>query len=318
MKALAVAVLAAFLVATNGAAADTIRVARSGVDIAFAVPEIGRAAKIWEKYGLEVQVLDVPGTRIEQVLVAGDADVGLGAGVALGFRVKGVPNTGVAVVANRPYNFALIVLPDSPIRTVDDLKGKSIGVTTANSITEWLVRETARRQGWGTSGITATALGDETARIAALRSGNIDADLSGLMQAFTLEDRHQARIVTYFGDIVTDFHTLVITAADRFIAEHPDRLRRFLAGWFETVAYMKSHREEGVRVVTQSFGFDPQAVAKAYDVEMKMMSDDGAFSPAAMDVIRHSLVELGILDKLPDAKSLYSDQFVPVKPGDAR
>jgi len=114
--------------------------------------------------------------------------------------------------------------------------------------------------------------------------------------------------------MVKDFHTLVITAADRFVAEHPDRLRRFLAGWFETVAYMKSHHEEGVSVVTKSFGFDPQAVAKAYDVEMKMMSDDGAFSPAAMDVIRHSLVELGILDKLPEAKLLYSDQFVPVKP----
>jgi len=188
MKALAAA-LAAFLVATSGAFADTIRVARSGIDIAFAVPEIGRAAGIWEKHGLEVQVLEVPGTRIEQVLVAGDADVGLGAGVALGLRAKGVSNIGVAVVADRPYNFALIVMPASPIRTVHDLKDKSVGVTTANSLTDWLVRETSWQQGWGTNGITATALGDENARLAALKSGHIDANLSSLMQAFTLEGR---------------------------------------------------------------------------------------------------------------------------------
>jgi len=53
--------------------------------------------------------------------------------------------------------------------------------------------------------------------------------------------------------------------------------------------------------------------AKAFDQDMKMMSEDGAFSRAAIEVIRRSLVELGILDKIPEASVLYSDRFVPVR-----
>jgi len=33
----------------------------------------------------------------------------------------------------------------------------------------------------------------------------------------------------------------------------------------------------------------------------------------SIDVIRKSLKELGILDTIPDAKSIYNDKFVPVK-----
>ena len=35
--------------------------------------------------------------------------------------------------------------------------------------------------------------------------------------------------------------------------------------------------------------------------------------PLAIDVIRHSLKELGILPVVPEAKTIYNDKFVPVK-----
>jgi hypothetical protein len=44
-----------------------------------------------------------------------------------------------------------------------------------------------------------------------------------------------------------------------------------------------------------------------------MLSFDGAFSPKALEVIRLSLKELGILDQVPAAKDLYDATFAPVK-----
>jgi NitT/TauT family transport system substrate-binding protein len=46
---------------------------------------------------------------------------------------------------------------------------------------------------------------------------------------------------------------------------------------------------------------------------MRMLSSDGAFDPAAIELIRHSLVDLGIVETMPEAKSMYTDRFVPVK-----
>jgi NitT/TauT family transport system substrate-binding protein len=309
--------LSALLVAAlshSAHAEDRVNVARSGIDIAFAPIEVGRDAHIWSDLGLDVEVLDVPGTRIEQVLTSGDADVGLGAAVALGARLKGVPTIGVAAIADLPYNFTLIVPVQSRIKTVGDLRGRAVGVSTAGSLTEWLVKEVSRQQGWSSDGIKTVPLGGDEARIAALRSGGgIDADLAGLMQAVDLSDKGQVRILVYFGDVVKNFQNLVLKASDKFIAEHPDRLERFLQGWYRTVIYMKTHPEESTKVIAAAFRADPVAVAKALPVEMKMMSEDGSFSAAGMEVVRQSLVELKILPTLPAMSDLITERFVPVK-----
>lgn len=308
--------LAALLLALSlpAFAAERVNVARSGIDIAFAPMEVGNAAHIWSELGLDVEVVDVPGTRIEQVLTSGDADVGLGAAVALGARLKGVPTIGVAAIAGPPYNFTLIVPAGSPIKTVADLKGRAVAVSTAGSLTDWLVKDLAQKQGWGTDGIKTVPLGGDEARIAALRShGGIDADLAGLMQAVQLEDSGQTRTVVYFGDVVKDFQNLVLKASDKFIADHPDRLQLFLKGWFRTVVWMKGHQDEAAKIIATAFKIDPTAVAKAFPVEMKMMSDDGTFSAKGMEVVRQSMVDMKILPNLPAMSDLYTDRFVPVK-----
>jgi hypothetical protein len=46
---------------------------------------------------------------------------------------------------------------------------------------------------------------------------------------------------------------------------------------------------------------------------MAGFSPDGVWDPEAIDVIRSSLKELGILPTVPDAKALYTDRFVPVR-----
>jgi ABC-type nitrate/sulfonate/bicarbonate transport system substrate-binding protein len=206
----------------------------------------------------------------------------------------------------------LIVPINSPIKSVADLKDRTVAVTTAGAITDWLVREVSRRQGWGSDGIKSSPLGDDSARVAALRSGGVDADLASLMQAVELQDNGQAHILIYFGDVVQDFQTLVMKASDKFIAEHPDRLKLFLKGWFRSVAYMKAHHDSGVKTVADAFKIDPVAVDKAYHVEMKMLSDDGTFSAAGMETIRQSMVELHVLDKLPALSDLITERFVPV------
>lgn len=318
MKSGGISILVAALVTAALAhgvrAEERVNVARSGIDIAFAPIEVGREAHIWSELGLDVEVLDVPGTRIEQVLTSGDADVGLGAAVALGARLKGVPSIGVAAIAGPPYNFTLIVPVQSPIKTVADLRGRSVAVSTAGSLTEWMVRALSREQGWGADGIKTVPLGGDEARIAALRSNaGVDADLAGLMQAVDLQDKGQVRILVYFGDVVKDFQNLVLKASDRFVAEHPDRLERFLRGWFRTVTYMKTHPDETTKVIAAAFRIDPASVAKALPIEMKMMSEDGTFSTTGMEVVRQSLVELKILPSLPAMSDLITERFVPVK-----
>jgi hypothetical protein len=43
------------------------------------------------------------------------------------------------------------------------------------------------------------------------------------------------------------------------------------------------------------------------------MSSDGAWDPASVEAVAKSLKELGIMDTVPDPKTIYNAKFVPVK-----
>jgi hypothetical protein len=92
-----------------------------------------------------------------------------------------------------------------------------------------------------------------------------------------------------------------------------DLLRRFLRGWFKTVAFMKANKDFVVQSESKTISVRPSIAAKIYDAQMGSFSTDGAWDIESIDVIRKSLKDLGILDKVPEAKELYSDKFVPVK-----
>ena len=146
-----------------------------------------------------------------------------------------------------PANLALLISAKSSIRSVADLKGKRIGVTTAGSLTDWLVRELSRQQGWGATGIGIAALGQMQARLAAMDRGELDGMVLEAANGYELEEAGRTRNLILFGDIVKHFYTHVIFATDDMIEKRPDVLRRFLRGWFKTVAFMRANRDFTVK-----------------------------------------------------------------------
>src|SRR5262252_934341 len=301
--------------AGNALALDEVRLGKAVPNsFAFGATEVGIEAKIFEQEGIAVEVSSFRGdAQLQQALAAGSLDVALGSGPGLGFRAKGAPAIGVAAMYGPPANLALVLPFGSPIRTIADLKGKRIGVTTVGSLTDWLVRELSRQQGWGSDGMQILALGQMQARLAAIQRGELDGMVIEAATGYELEEAGKAKNFLLFGEIAKDFYTHVILATDDLIEKRPDLLRRFLRGWFKTIAFMRANKEFVVASEAKTIEVKPSIAAKIYDAQISGFSPDGAWNPAAIDVIRHSLRELGILSVVPEAKAIYNDQFVPVR-----
>jgi NitT/TauT family transport system substrate-binding protein len=301
--------------ASAAVALDKVRLGKAVPNsFAFGATEVGIEAKVFEKEGIEIEVTSFRGdAQLQQALAAGGVDVGLGSGPGLGFRAKGAPAIGVAAMYGPPANLALVLPLDTPVKTIGDLKGKRIGVTTTGSLTDWLVRELSRQQGWGSDGIQILALGRMQARLAAMQRGELDGMVIEAATGYELEEAGKAKNFLLFGDIAKDFYTHVIFATDDMIANRPQLLRRFLRGWFKTIAFMRANKDFVVASEAKTIEVKPSIAAKIYDAQMAGFSSDGAWNPAAIEVIRHSLKELGILPVVPEAKTIYNDQFVPVR-----
>src|SRR5262249_32119568 len=128
---------------------------------------------------------------------------------------------------------------------------------------------------------------------------------------YMLEKSGEGRVLVEFGQIVKDFHTHVIFASNAMIAQRPDQIRRFLAGWIEVIAYMASHKSETVRMALAISGLPQDIQAREYDNAMPMMSRDLRFLPRALDNLARSFTELDILPRTPDMKTLYTEEFLP-------
>src|SRR6476469_2103036 len=294
-------------------AADKIRVGKAVAEaFSFVPPDVGMSEGIFQKNNVDVELTAFAGDARMQQAAAGDSiDVLLGSGPALAFVAKGSPVKGVAAMAGPPLLLAIVVRPDGP-KTVADLKGKKISVSTAGSLTYWLVSETSRRQGWGPKGIEIAPMGAMPGQIAAIKRGDIDGTIMDIGNAFELEKRGEGRILVRFADI-KDFHIHVIFAADKLIAERPEALRAFLRGWFETIDFMRKNKAETVAIAKEVTNKDDDITSRVYDELMPMFSDDGKFSPGALATLAKSYVELQLLPSEPDPAKLQTEAFLPTK-----
>jgi len=315
-SALALAAMTGMAWTTRPAlAADKLRVGKSiGSSFPFSGADLAKAKGIFAADGIDAEISVFRGDgQMQQAMAAGVIDVGFGSGPGMGYAAKGVPAIAVAAMASEPRNMSLVVMKNGPIQSIDDLKGKRVGVTTAGSLTDWLTRRLSESKGWGPAGIDVTAMGEMRTRLAAMKSGELAGSVNSIQETWNLVENGEGRLLATFGDAVPDFHTHAIFAHRNLIKNNPDLLKRFLHAWFTTAKFMKDNREETVKIIAATMSLPVSVVDKSYDYEMQMLSMDGAFNPKAIETIRKSLKDLEILDRIPDANELFLPGYAPVK-----
>ena len=312
-SAIASRVVLALLALSVPAQAEVLRVGKAVPEAFSFVPlDVGMRYGFFKKHGIDIEPSAYAGGgKLAQALTSDSIDIGLGSSPEMASIVKGVPIKAVAAMAGPPLLIALMVRPDGAIKSVDDLKGRRVGVTTANSLTAWLVGELSLRKGWGRDGIGVTPLGAVPGLLAALMMMQVDgfvADLSSLLRA---EEAGEGKILLRFGDLVPDFHIHVIFATDKLIAARPGAVRGFLAGWFEAIGFMRANRDKTVETAMSVLDLNRGIAERTYDELMPMFSDDGRFNPKAMALLGRSYVELKFLPAEPDMSKLYTESFLP-------
>jgi NitT/TauT family transport system substrate-binding protein len=300
------------LASTQARAQETLRVGRAIANSWSFVPlDVGMAAGIFAKHGLAIESVSFTGSaRLQQGMAANSIDIGLSSGPELAMVAKGAPVIAVGALVLSP-RMTITVRANGPIRAAAELRGKRIGVSTAASLTDWLTRELARREGWGREGIQAVALGSDAAQIAAMKTEQIDGLVLDVATALRLESAGEGRIVLYFGDIIKDFIQNAAYARRDLVAADPDRVRRFLAAWYETIAYMGTHKQESIKIALPIVDLPADLAARGYDQWMEAYSRDGKFDPVALGLLAKSFVEMGLLPSEPDMSRLYTEEFLP-------
>jgi ABC-type nitrate/sulfonate/bicarbonate transport system substrate-binding protein len=300
------------LLPTSASTAEELRVGVSiPAAIAFVPLQVGIDTGIFERHGLAIKRADLGGAaRAHQALAAGSLDLVVAGGPDLSLVAKGRHALAVGVITVAPRQTTLIVRSDNPMKSHAELKGKRVGISTAGGLSEWVVRTLSRKLGFGPQGITAVALGRDDAQVAALRTGQIDATVMDFASGLRLEELGTGRVFLMVRDYVPKMITQAVYAHNDLIAKRPQAVRAFLAGWYETVAFMRADRAATVPIAARQMGASEAVAGRVYDELIDNYSTDGRFDPDGLKVLVDSLVEMGAL-KEANVTALYTEDYLP-------
>jgi len=309
---LAAAVVLGF--ATSAPAADHLRIGRSP-SFAFAyVPlEVAKSQGMLQKEGIEIEIISFEGaSKMDLGMTSGSVDITLGSPTEMAAIAKGMPAKAVAIIARPVKELAIIVPNDSPLTSIKELKGKSIGIATVGSITQWAALELARSQGWKPEDVKLVSISSGGgAAAAAMKTHQVDADVSNLMSGVVMEKQKVARVIANASDFASDFPMHEMSASDALIEANPDAIRRFIKAWFEAAAFMREHKAEAIEAAMPVTGLSQEDEEKEYDLLMPEITSNGKHEPAMIQRIADSFLELRLLDHKPDMEKLYTNKFLP-------
>lgn len=308
-------VLAIYGTATAAVAQTKLSVAKVANDFALMMADYGNKLGNFQKRGLDVQVTLITQAKMIQAVIGGSIDMALASGATLAYIPKGAPLKGVAALSGPPSIMVLVVRPDSPIKSIAQLRGRTVAISNPGSLTDWAVSQIAVHEKWAPSEIKRVSVGNTPARVAALKTDEADGAVIDIASGLNLEERGNARILVNFGDLVSHFQNQVVYASDRIIEHNPKAVGSFVQGLFETIDYARTHKPETVAFATHELGIQPSVASHVYDTLMNtnFFSRDGRFDPATLKAMSKGFVEMKLLRQPRDLSQYVTDRFLPQK-----
>ncbi|MDR5836052.1 ABC transporter substrate-binding protein [Caballeronia sp. LZ034LL] len=221
-----------------------------------------------------------------QTLLAGAVDVlSTPAELAIAAREKGADVTMIGAETARA-SFALIARPE--ITRIEDLRGKTIGVTQINEAVSTMVALLLEQHGLKRGDYQLLALGGGPTRYAALSRGAIAATALSQPQDF----RAVKEGLTHLGYTFEAFDGVYIVFATRahWAQEHRTDVTAFLRATVRAGRWLRdqAHRAQAIAILRDAIGIDEADAARTYDLYFgptAVMARDGTLPDA--DVQRY-------------------------------
>jgi len=316
------------LIASAGLICGTMSAPASSVEIAatnygssvVGMPwAIAVAKGYFKDAGVDVTgVIGSPGGSTEvRNLIAGDLPY---ADSALIPTLKAIKNGSelkiISANTQTSAQFVWLVKPNSPIKTLADLKGKSISFTTPLSTSQSLDFLLVEKAGLMPKDVKLISTGAYGAALTALQNGGVDVALVS-EPTYTM-NKAAFKPLVWSRDIFSAINTSVGVTSIKTIKEHPEMLKGIVTARRRAVHFISTNRDESIAIISRVYKMDP-AVVRAMLAELvdRPSSDgsaffgDGDINPKGLDALVDLAQKSGDLKEKVDWRDYVDQSFLP-------
>jgi NitT/TauT family transport system substrate-binding protein len=209
---------------------------------------------------------------IIQALMAGSVDYVTTSTASITARMKGVPVMVVGFTAAKPMDF---LVGAKGIASPRDLKGKTVGISAAGSVTHLLTLKVLEGIGLDpATDVTIRPIGGEDVRLQALESGIVQGALVG-SQGVIQGEKAGLKVIVSAADVIDSLAFSGIATSAKKIKENPDQVRRLLRATLKGLRYVWEDKPGTVDVIENWLKLDRKVASLTYDLALKSYSRNG-------------------------------------------
>lgn len=211
--------------------------------------------------------------------------------------------------------FVWAVKPDSPIKTLKDLKGKKIGYTNPRSTSQALDILLLEQAGLKPDDAELVKTGGFGESVVALNLGSIDA--AAMADPVWSKNKSQLRVLVSANDVMPPLCNVIGVSTGKAVAERGDFIRAILRGRRKAVEFMYSNPDEAAAIVAKAYNLDLEVTKSAiHNLVGKSKSGvpywgPGNFDFKGMDAMLRAQKLVGALSGDVDWSKVVDTSFLP-------
>lgn len=292
---------------SEGAGPEGVKVGFGSISGNQAPLWVAKEARLFEKQGLEADLVYIPGgPRALMALLGGSIQfLNYSAIPSMTAALRGAEAVILAASINKP-DHSLVVRPG--IKSVAELRGKTIGLSSLGSLTDILLTSALRLEGLSEREVKIVAVGGLAERLGALQIGRIDgAMLVGAQMRAATKLGYKELI--NFSKLPFEVSLSSLISARSFVLKQSETTFKFLRAWTEGVFAFKANRELGLKVLKKYTRIeDRELLEEAYNRDRQIIELEPLPSMSAVKSM------LGILARSqPEALNADPNRFVEMK-----
>jgi NitT/TauT family transport system substrate-binding protein len=302
--------LAALLTVVNSTAAQElkkVRIAIPAITTTATSHFVAKEMKYWQEEGLDVELVLMRAATSVTAVVSKNVDfTTLGGGALLGI-LRGLPLRLVFATFNRPH-YAIYARPE--IRSLQDLKGKKVGVSSLGSGPDSLLQELLnKRLSGGVKDVTILAVGSGGERVMAFKRGFVDAAILTPMDQILVEEAGFRELFSFIkeGGYVDLPNSLI--AQEEMIKTNPVLVEKVVRGNLKGLLYFRENRTGTSKILSRVLHINEPDAGRFYDAIRPSATEDGTASEEEQRGSIAYLLDRAGLKKMPALDTVYDFSF---------
>ena len=252
-------------------AADRVRMGFPDLAAQFLPLPLAEKRDFLKEQGLQGEFIRIRPAISSAALVSGEIDYDTVLGNGIGAAIRGLP---VRVVACFLPATPIALISRSEFKSVQDLKGKNIGLNTFGGTLESIARLISKHYGLEPDkDIKFLATGTVESRFAAMQQGLTAATLGSPPIDFL--GKKLGFVVLARANELFNFPASGLVASVRAIKEKPDQIKRVIKAGIKASRYIRQNREGTLPVMTEWLKIDKEIASVTYDSVWKAFTEDG-------------------------------------------